>query len=160
MIWPPGAVGGTLPLFPPPAPSSCWIDASDMPPAWLTKFPTGAEIVRRSVELRALPGLAPDKRLLKRRERQFEIFRSVEEAIELPQITAGWSNDLTGSGGAMLPSYGSRRRIAAKRSAFRQRSSIRVTAARECTTFSNSCAARTIRSATRQCSSRARYCSG
>ena len=92
LIWPSGGAGNTLSLFSLPTPSSCWIDASDMPPQWLTKFPTGAEIVRRSVELRPLPGLVPDKRLIKRRECEFEIFRSVEEAIELPHITAGFSN--------------------------------------------------------------------
>ena len=92
VIWPLGATGGTLSLFTPPAPTSCWIAAADMPPAWLTKFPTGAEIVERAVELRPLPGLVPDQRLLKRRDCEFEIFRSVEEAIELPHITAGFAN--------------------------------------------------------------------
>lgn len=90
MVWPLGAGGSTLPLFPPPSPSSCWIDAADMPPGWLAKFPTGAEIVRRALELRPLPGLIPDQRLLKRRDCEFEIFRSVEQATELPHITAGF----------------------------------------------------------------------
>lgn len=34
-------------------------------------------------------GIPPDKRLLRRRECEFEIFRSVEEAVELPAICAG-----------------------------------------------------------------------
>lgn len=91
VIWPAGADGGTLPLFPPPSPSSCWIEAADMPPGWLEKFPTGAEIVRRAMELRPLPGLIPDQRLLKRRDCEFEIFRSVEQAIEMPHIAAGFT---------------------------------------------------------------------
>ncbi len=91
VIWPLGADGSTLSLFPPPSPSSCWIDAADMPPQWLVKFPTGAEIVRRAMELRPLPGLIPDQRLLKRRDCEFEIFRSVEEATEMPHITAGFT---------------------------------------------------------------------
>lgn len=91
VIFPLGHGAGTLPLFPAPAPASCWIDAADMPPAWLAKFPGAAEIVRRAVELRPLPGQVPDLRLLKRRECEFEIFRSVEQAIELPNITAGFT---------------------------------------------------------------------
>ena len=91
LIWPLGADGGTLPLFPPPSPSSCWLEAADMPPGWLEKFPSGAEIVRRAMELRPLPGLIPDQRLLKRRDCEFEIFRSVEQATEMPHINAGFT---------------------------------------------------------------------
>lgn len=91
LIWPLGHGMSTLPLFPPPAPASCWIEPADLPPAWLAKFPSAVEIVRRAVELRALPGQVPDMRLMKRRECEFEIFRSVEQAVEMPNITAGFT---------------------------------------------------------------------
>lgn len=88
LVWPDS---GTLPLFPAPTSSSCWIEAADMPSGWLEKFPTGAEIVRRALELRPLPDLNPDQRLLKRRDCEFEIFRSVEQATEMPHIAAGFT---------------------------------------------------------------------
>ncbi len=80
-------------LFPPaPTPrASCWLDPHEIPPAWLSKFPTGEEIIRKAVELRSDSGLMPDKRLVRRRECEFEIFRSVEEAVELPVIKAGFT---------------------------------------------------------------------
>jgi len=43
------------------------------------------------VELRPEHGTPPDKRLLRRRDCEFEIFRSVEEAIELPAIHVGFT---------------------------------------------------------------------
>ncbi|MCI2007954.1 MAG: type II restriction endonuclease [Acetobacter peroxydans] len=80
-------------LFPPYAArrASCWLEPAEIPPSWLAQFPTGAEIVRKTVELRPERGTPPDKRLLRRRECEFEIFRSVEEAIELPAIMAGFN---------------------------------------------------------------------
>jgi len=78
-------------LFPPFAArrTNCWIAPAEIPALWLSRFPTGAEIVRKTVELRPVPELSPDKRLVRRRECEFEIFRSVEEAVELPAIRAG-----------------------------------------------------------------------
>ncbi|WGT50361.1 type II restriction endonuclease [Thioclava nitratireducens] len=89
VMWSPEQPG----LFPPYAAgrASCWLEQAEIPPAWLTQFPTGAEIVRKTVELRPEDGTPPDKRLLRRRECEFEIFRSVEEAIELPAIKAGFT---------------------------------------------------------------------
>ncbi|GKX35832.1 MAG: type II restriction endonuclease [Rhizobiaceae bacterium MnEN-MB40S] len=89
VMWSPEQPG----LFPPYAAgrASCWLEPAEIPPAWLAQFPTGAEIVRKTVELRPEHGAPPDKRLLRRRECEFEIFRSVEEAIELPAIKAGFT---------------------------------------------------------------------
>ncbi len=66
-------------------------EPAKIPAAWLTQFPTGAEIVHKTVELRPEHGTPPDKRLLRRRECEFEIFRSVEEAVEFPAIRAGFT---------------------------------------------------------------------
>lgn len=80
-------------LFPPYAAgrASCWLEPAEIPAGWLARFPTGADIVRKTVELRPEQGTPPDKRLLRRRDCEFEIFRSVEEAIELTAIHAGFS---------------------------------------------------------------------
>ena len=89
VMWSPEQPG----LFPPYAVrrASCWLEPEEIPGEWLARFPTGADIVRKTVELRPEQGITPDKRLLRRRECEFEIFRSVEEAIELPAIHAGFS---------------------------------------------------------------------
>ena len=65
---------------------------AEIPAAWLKRFPSGEEIIRKTVELRSDAALNPDKRLLRRRECEFEIFKSVEEAVELPVIKAGFSS--------------------------------------------------------------------
>lgn len=92
-IWSPTR-SPVLSLFsPPPAPrASCWLAPSEIPPAWLTRFPSGAEIIRKAVDLRPATSLNPDNRLMRRRECEFQIFRSVEEAVELPLIKAGFTS--------------------------------------------------------------------
>lgn len=46
----------------------------------------------KAIELRADMSLDPDHRLLRRRDCEFEIFRSVERAVELPVIQAGFTS--------------------------------------------------------------------
>jgi hypothetical protein len=70
---------------------SCWLEPNKIPPTWREKFPTGAEIIGKTVELRPGNGMDPDKRLVNRRDCEFEIFRSVEKAIELPWIKKGFN---------------------------------------------------------------------
>lgn len=65
---------------------SCWLERSEIPPNWLEEFPSGDTIVRKAVELQPARSLSPDTRLMKRRECEFDIFRSLEEAKELPEI--------------------------------------------------------------------------
>lgn len=76
-----------------PAPRrSCRLSAAEMPPAWLRAFPSGVEIIRKAVELRPLMELGPDDRLIRRRECEYEVFLSVEEAVELPRIRRGFES--------------------------------------------------------------------
>ena len=86
--WPPMP----LPLLPdvPLQRSSCWLEKHEIPSAWLVKFPTALEIVDKAIGLRSDLRLDPDQRLLRRRDCEFEIFRSVEQAVELPRIEAGF----------------------------------------------------------------------
>lgn len=90
IVWPPAQ----LPLLPdvPLQRSTCWMDQSEIPSAWLAKFPTGLELVQKAIELRTDLRLNPDQRLLRRRNCEFEIFKSVERAIELPVIQAGFAS--------------------------------------------------------------------
>ena len=71
---------------------SCFLDADEIPDDWIVKFPSGIEIVKKTLELRATHGMNPDSRLIKRQECEFEIFRSIEEAVETPFIQAGFTN--------------------------------------------------------------------
>lgn len=93
VIWRPGTPlqGG---LFAPTVPmiASCRLTPETMPPGWMTKFPTAAEIVHKAVDLRPLQNETPDSRLLKRRACEFEIFRSVEDAVETPRIAQGFAS--------------------------------------------------------------------
>jgi hypothetical protein len=91
LIWSLARTAATKSLFVEAAHTSCWLEPADIPAAWVSSFPPAIEIVRKSVELRTLPSLTPDKRLMKRRECEFELFRSVEQALELPQIKSGFT---------------------------------------------------------------------
>lgn len=70
---------------------NCRLAREEIPEPWLESFPTGAEIIRKTVELRPGKGVGPDELLMQRRKCEYEIFLSVEEAIELPVIHAGFT---------------------------------------------------------------------
>ena len=89
VIWEPGV--GRPDLFRAPARANCRLTPKEIPLEWLTKFPSGAEIIRRAVDLRPVKLLTPDRRLVKRRDCEYEIFQSVEEAFYLPRIAGGFS---------------------------------------------------------------------
>ncbi len=91
LIWP-SSQGLLFADMAAPVRTSCWLEQTEIPASWLARFPSGAEIIRKAVELRDDSSLDPDRRLLRRRECEFEIFRSVEQAIELPNITAGFAD--------------------------------------------------------------------
>lgn len=76
----------------PKALASCRLAAADMPPEWLKGFPTGEAIIRKTVELRPLQNEEPDARLLVRRACEYELFKSVEEVVELSRIQQGFGN--------------------------------------------------------------------
>ncbi len=71
--------------------ADCRLATSEIPPSWLRAFPPALEIVDKAVELRPLRDLDVDARLLRRRDCEFEIFRSLEEAVELPVIRQGFT---------------------------------------------------------------------
>lgn len=93
VIWRPGTVP-EADLFgqPSAAQTSCRLTAEQMPSAWLTKFPSGEEIIRKTLELRPPIGMNADVRLLRRRQCEYEMFRSVEEAIYLPRMREGFQS--------------------------------------------------------------------
>jgi hypothetical protein len=68
----------------------CRLAAADMPEGWRRVFPSGIDIVRKVCELRPARADTPDKRLMRRRECEFELFQSIEEVIEGEQISHGF----------------------------------------------------------------------
>lgn len=92
VIWSPTTVAAAGVAPPPAARADCRLAIHEIPPAWLAAFPSGAEIIAKTIDLRPDAGLDPDERLIRRRECEYEIFLSVEEAVELPAIKAGFDN--------------------------------------------------------------------
>ena len=75
------------------APITCWLEPSEIPYGWIESFPSGEEILKKAVELSpAHQKLNPDARLLARRECEYQVFQSIEEAVELPGIREGFEN--------------------------------------------------------------------
>ncbi len=75
------------------APITCWLEPSEIPHGWIKSFPSGKEILKKAVELSpAHRKLEPDARLLARRDCEYQVFQSIEEAIELPSIREGFEN--------------------------------------------------------------------
>jgi hypothetical protein len=75
---------------PPDAP--CAIRADEIPLEWKLRLPDGLTIVNMSVG--RLPNarmLSSDKRLVRRRDCEFALFRSLEEAMVLPRIKEGFT---------------------------------------------------------------------
>ena len=58
---------------------TCWLEPSEMPQAWRRQFPATRVLVQAAIERRPEGGRAPDDRLIRRRDCEFELFRSVEE---------------------------------------------------------------------------------
>ena len=52
---------------------------------------TPAKIIAKAAELQSHASLMPDQRLMRRRACEFEIYQSVEQAIELPLIMKGFT---------------------------------------------------------------------
>lgn len=69
-------------------PQSCWLQPDEMPPAWLDRYPTGREMLRKVLELRPASSGDVDSRLVRRRDCEEQLFFSVENAIEFPEFRA------------------------------------------------------------------------
>ncbi|MGO7727947.1 type II restriction endonuclease [Rhizobium leguminosarum] len=94
VIWRPGVAEPQADLFAqlPAARTSCWLAPAEIPPDWLITFPTGRQIIEKTISLRSSIGTNVDVRLMRRRTCEFEIFRSIEEASWLPKIREGFNS--------------------------------------------------------------------
>jgi len=81
-----------FPMEPPNADTQCWMSADAIPEEWKTAFPSAADIVARAVaNLPSVNAKDCDVRLIRRRDCEFAVFRSLEEYHVLPLITEGFS---------------------------------------------------------------------
>lgn len=67
-------------------------DCVELPAGWSATFPSGAAIIDFVIERYPYLDLPPDKRLLKRREKEYLVFRAVEDLHALPLIQKGFDN--------------------------------------------------------------------
>ena len=70
--------------------ASCRLTSAQMPPGWLTVFPSGLEIVTKVCELRPADDVTPDIQLIRRRDCEFEVFQLIEEAVESKIVAQGF----------------------------------------------------------------------
>lgn len=68
----------------------CRLDPDDIPKDWLDVFPKAGELLNKVIELRPLDTLGADERLIRRRDCEYEMFQSVEEAVTLPVVRHGF----------------------------------------------------------------------
>lgn len=72
--------------------SSCRLSPELIPAGWTKTFPSGEELIQKTRELLRGDRLPMDARLLARRECEYELFQSVEEAYYLPRIQLGFQS--------------------------------------------------------------------
>lgn len=71
---------------------TCVLRPEDIPEDWLKEFPTGMEIINKAIRLRPDLDKSVDDRILRRRDCEFEVFRSIERAFYEPEIRKGFSD--------------------------------------------------------------------
>lgn len=70
----------------------CRLTKDQVPPEWISDFPTGEAIIEKAVLMKPkYARLDPDQRLLKRRECEYEVFLSIEEIAVMPFVAEGFS---------------------------------------------------------------------
>lgn len=75
-----------LDISKPAGEADCSLGAEELPPDWLAHFPPAIDIIHKVCQLRPLSGISADIRLIKRRACEYQLFQSVEEAIESNRI--------------------------------------------------------------------------
>lgn len=70
---------------------SCTLEPEEIPEDWIRMFPSGMEIIGKAISLRPDLDKPADERILRRRDCEYEVFRSVERAFYTPEIRKGFS---------------------------------------------------------------------
>ena len=92
LVHSPGPAGGNVSsTSAAPRESNCRLARDELPVAWLASFPHASEVVALAIARRGLHRLDPDGRLVRRRQCEFDLFRSIEEAVVLPRVREGFA---------------------------------------------------------------------
>ena len=70
----------------------CWVASEDMPADWLQQFPSPQEVFEFALHRNPYNNLSIDDRVVKRRTCEYAVFRSVEHAVEMPEIKEGFNS--------------------------------------------------------------------
>ena len=70
----------------------CFLSPSNLPAGWLEEYPIGQEMLAKIVELRPARSESVDRRLIARWTCGSHLYESLEEAVELPRIRAGYNS--------------------------------------------------------------------
>jgi hypothetical protein len=72
--------------------SPCTLSEAELPAEWRLEFPDATAIVQRAVaNLPTVRQRQADDRLLKRRDCEFELYRSIEQLLVLPRVREGFA---------------------------------------------------------------------
>lgn len=69
---------------------TCQLAPDELPSGWLEHFPSGLEIVQKALELCPDNGRSVDERLMQRRDCEYALFLSLEEALVMPRLAEGF----------------------------------------------------------------------
>lgn len=75
-----------------PARKSCALDDAEIPPVWLSEFPSGQTLIEQALIMMPANAENPDSRLLTRRDCETALFYSIERANALPRIKSGFAS--------------------------------------------------------------------
>lgn len=110
ITWQPGTEPVIAELYDSGIQSPCRLAAADIPEKWLTKLPSGRELVGLTIDKRPRGRGGADARLLSRRNCELEIFKSIRDAHWLPKINRQYqsTDDFTTVANSLLQSQKSR----------------------------------------------------
>jgi hypothetical protein len=71
---------------------ACSLSEVQIPSEWLVKFPSGLEVIQKAISLRPDFNRSVDDRLMRRRDCEFEVFKSIEQAFFFPRVSSGFES--------------------------------------------------------------------
>ena len=68
------------------------LEPEELPEPWRTTYPSGADIIAKTVELMPARGLDVDKRILRRRDIEWQLYQSIERAVESAHLNKTYTD--------------------------------------------------------------------
>ena len=70
----------------------CRLKADQMPGQWFETFPTPKEVLDKALSMRPYDRLPSDERIMRRRECEYDVFKSIEHVVESETIKQGFES--------------------------------------------------------------------